>query len=44
MKKELYKKKYDTPKLKEIGRIPTVTQAVQSNHGSDNATQGHMHS
>lgn len=44
MKKILFKKNYSTPELKKIGRIPSITQAVQSNSGNDNATTGHMHS
>lgn len=44
MKKILHKKDYSTPQLNKIGRIPSITQAVQSNSGDDNATTGHMHS
>ena len=44
MKETLLKKDYSTPQLNEIGKIPTMTQSVQSSSGDDNATSGHMHS
>ncbi len=44
MKKQVNKKDYHTPELKQIGKIPTITQSVMSSSGNDGASTGHMHS
>ena len=38
------KKTYSTPQLQNLGKVSTMTQAVQSTSGDDNAATGHMHS